>query len=187
MFSIQYSPVVGELTVGLLLESSILESDNDRKNLHVILKGAQSIQNFEYTQFFAKVILQPDMFEKASEPVKADTNPVWNEEFIYKNVLLEKLSSTIVLEVLLFGITNSNFVEFIGGLRIGPSQDVNSPKEWMDSRVEETDHWENMLSSPGVLVETCHTLRPTMKYGAHTDGIELSGLRDDIILDQVNK
>ena len=55
--------------------------------------------------------------------------------------------------------------EFIGGLRLGTLPGTvkgGVTKEWMDSSVKESTHWQDVLTRPGKWVEMLHSLRPTM-------------------------
>ena len=112
---------------------------------------------------YVKCYLLPDRNasgQHKTKVIKDNLNPIWDEQFTYKNVALEKLSGERVLEVTVWDYDMGSSNDFIGGLRLGPAPGhAAKHSDWMDSTVEEVSHWEAMLAQPG---ERWHTLRSTM-------------------------
>ena len=97
--------------------------------------------------------------------VKNNQNPVWMDRISYSDVSLEELSTERVLEVTVWHLHRGSSNEFIGGLRLGALPGTvkgGVTKEWMDSSVKESTHWQDVLTRPGKWVEMLHSLRPTM-------------------------
>ena len=101
--------------------------------------------------------------KRKTKVVKNDLNPVWEEEFTFKNVTFQQLSKERVLELTVWDYDRRGSNDFIGGLHLGPAPgSATKHKEWIDSIGEEISHWEAMLAHPGEWVEQWHTLRPSM-------------------------
>ena len=101
--------------------------------------------------------------KRKTRVVKNDLNPVWEEEFTFKNVTLEQLSKERVLDLTVWDYDRRGSNDFIGGLHLGPTPSLAAEhREWMDSIQGEISHWEAMLACPGEWVQRWHTLRPSM-------------------------
>ena len=139
--------------------------------LHVAIHQAEdlpAIDEHSLTDATVKLYLLPNQSssgKRKTKVVNKNLNPVWDEQFTYKNVYMDDLSSQRVLEVTVWDYDRRGSNDFIGGLRIGPHLDYvpHGLKDWMDSIGDEVSHWEAMLKRPGEWVERWHDLRPSMK------------------------
>ena len=156
----------GELRLGLLY--TLGEKDSKRGTLTVLVRQAKELPIMDpngLANAAVKCYLLPDRSasgKRKTGVIKNNLNPVWEEQFVYKNVTLGELSGERVLEVTVWDY-DKHGNEFIGGLRLGPTPfHVAKHKDWMDSIGEEISHWESMLAHPGEWVEHWQTLRTTM-------------------------
>ena len=140
-----------------------------RGTLHVTIKKAKDLPAMDangLTDATVRCFLLPNVSmtgKRKTKVVKNDLNPVWEEEFTFKNVALEELSKERVLELTVWDYDRRGSNDFIGGLHLGPtSSSAVEHREWMDSIGEEISHWEAMLACPGEWVQRWHTLRPSM-------------------------
>ena len=139
--------------------------------LHIAIYQAQNLlvmDEDELTDATVKLYLLPNQSssgKRKTRVISHNLNPVWNEQFTYKNVYLDDLSSGRVLEVTVWDYDRRGSNGFIGGVRMGPHPDSlpHLPKDWMDSIGDEVTHWEAMLKQPGEWVEQWHTLRLSME------------------------
>jgi len=156
----------GELRLGLLY--TLGEKDSKRGTLTVLVRQAKELPIMDpngLANAAVKCYLLPDRSASGKRKkgvIKNNLNPVWEEQFVYKNVTLGELSGERVLEVTVWDY-DKHGNEFIGGLRLGPTPfHAAKHKDWMDSIGEEISHWESMLAHPGEWVEHWQTLRTTM-------------------------
>ena len=139
--------------------------------LHIAIHQAQNLpvmDENELTDATVKIYLLPNQSSSGKHKTRVvshNLNPVWNEQFTYKNVYMDDLSSGRVLEVTVWDYDRRGSNDFIGGIRIGPHPDSvpHMLEDWMDSTGDEVTHWETMLEQPGEWVEQWHTLRPSME------------------------
>ena len=138
-------------------------------DIHIKLKKAEGIPAMDpngSTNAFVRAFLLPNKLMSAKKKTKVVfncLNPVWEEEMVYALVPLDELETSRVLELTVWDHDRRGINGFIGGLRIGPDPIVaGNPELWMDSTLDESSHWEAMLSQHGEWVERWHTLRTTM-------------------------
>jgi len=172
----------GKLNLGLMYTPTSTTKGNVLGTVSVAIKQARDLPNMDtrsLTDGFVKCYLLPDRSasgKRKTKVVNNNLNPVWEEEFVYKNVALEKLAAERVLEVTVWDYDVGASNDFIGCLRLGPTPGhAAKHSNWMDSVGEEVSHWEAMLAHPGEWVEKWHTLRPTMDP-RNIDLSKLSGL-----------
>ena len=137
--------------------------------LHVNIKKAKDLPAMDasgLTDATVRCFLLPNISTTAkrkTKVVKNDLNPVWEEEFTFRNVAFQQLSKERVLELTVWDYDRRGSNDFIGGLHLGPiSSSAVEHREWMDSVQGEISHWEAMLACPGEWVQRWHTLRPSM-------------------------
>ena len=159
----------GKLNLGLMFTPTSTTRGNILGKVSVAIKQARDLPNMDtrsLTDGFVKCYLLPDRSASGKRKTKVinnNLNPVWEEEFVYKNVALEKLAAERVLEVTVWDYDVGASNDFIGCLRLGPTPGCAAKhSDWMDSVGEEVSHWEAMLAHPGEWVEKWHSLRPTM-------------------------
>ena len=182
-----------KLRVGLMYkpQAKIRSAKKDTSRvvgtLHVAIHQAEDLPAMDehsLTDATVKLYLLPNQSssgKRKTNVVNKNLNPVWDEQFTYKNVYMDDLSSQRVLEVTVWDYDRRGSNDFIGGLRIGPNPDsvADGLKDWMDSIEDEVSHWEAMLKRPGEWVERWHDLRPSMKplskhqSSTHTQGMSL--------------
>ena len=163
----------GKLSIGLKFAPQH-ENRGEQKHqtlgtLHVAIKQARELLVMDahgLTDATVKCFLLPNRSsagKRKTRVVKNSLNPVWEEEFTYKNVTLEELSKERVLEVTVWDYDRRGSNDFIGGLHLGPTPgSAAKHREWMDCIGDEISHWEAVLAHPGEWVEQWHTLRPSM-------------------------
>ena len=163
----------GKVSIALKF-SSPCEVNEENKHLvmgtlHVAIKQAKELPAMDangLTDATVRCFLLPNISttgKRKTKVVKNDLNPIWEEEFTYKNVTFEQLSKERVLEVTVWDYDRRGSNDFIGGLHLGPTpSSAAENKEWMDSIHGEISHWEAMLACPGKWVQRWHTLRPSM-------------------------
>ena len=151
--------------------------------LHIAIYQAQNLPVMDEDELIdatVKMYLLPNQFssgKRKTRVVSHNLNPVWNEQFTYKNVYLDDLSSGRVLEVTVWDYDRRGSNGFIGGVRMGlhPDSLPHLPEDWMDSAGDEVTHWEAMLKRPGEWVEQWHTLRlsmePASKYSPPSSSV----------------
>jgi hypothetical protein len=158
-----------------LPKAKLVSSNNNTTRiigtLHIAIYQAQNLPVMDedkLTDATVKIYLLPNQSssgKRKTQVVSHNLNPVWNEQFTYKNVYLDDLSSGRVLEVTVWDYDRRGSNDFIGGVRMGPHPDSlpHLLEDWMDSTGDEVTHWEAMLKQPGAWVEQWHTLRLSME------------------------
>ena len=144
--------------------------------LHIAIKEAEELPIMDphgLTDATVKVYLLPNRHsngKRKTKVVKNNLNPVWNEEFEYKHLVIEELVLERVLEVTVWDYDRRGSNDFIGGLRLGPAPGSGKMKhkDWMDSIGDEVSHWETMLANPGEWVEQWHNLRSSLDPLKHS-------------------
>ena len=108
--------------------------------------------------------LLPDYRKKFKTKVlKDNSNPEWNEQFVFDHIKLEDLRENRVIELTVWNSTkNTKHYDFIGGLRLGPHPHHKKQLIYMDSSENELSHWMSIVNTPGECVEQLHTLRHNM-------------------------
>lgn len=188
LIAFQYSDTglapVGELRLKLMFNPVTEDVYNEtRGTLHVTIENAKS---YGQTNSYVMLHLLPDKSKKGLRKTlkKNDMNPVWDEEFTYKDVTLGELRMSRALEVVVLDHDIDSEDIFVGCLHLGSCANmVTKPYEWMDSNPEESCHWEEMLCEPGKWIEHWHTLRPSMDF-VHPDAspaVPLSPINDGLL------
>ena len=95
--------------------------------------------------------------------LKDNSNPEWNEQFVFDHIKLEDLRKNRVIELTVWNSSkNTKHYDFIGGLRLGPRPHHQKQLSYMDSSENELSHWMSIVNTPGECVEQLHTLRHNM-------------------------
>ena len=117
----------GKLNLGLMFTPTSTTKGNILGTVSVAIKQARDLPNMDtrsLTDGFVKCYLLPDRSASGKRKTKVindNLNPVWEEEFVYKNVALEKLAAGRVLEVTVWDYDVGTSNDFIGCLRLGPT------------------------------------------------------------------
>ena len=168
------SSPLGQLQLKLMFSLMIEGTEETRGTLHVAVVNARNLPSLGTTKQidgYVKIYLLPDKSEKGlrkTDVKRNDLNPVWKEEFTYEGIIFGELRTVRVLEVTVMDCNMLSEDVFVGCLRLGSYHVEKEDQKWMDSSVEESGHWEEMLKEPGEWVEYWHSLRPYVNYG-HTD------------------
>ncbi|XP_065907812.1 synaptotagmin-like protein 5 [Dysidea avara] len=159
----------GQLTDrGQLKVSLQFNITNDKKQIGdlvvTIISGHNLLQTELTCNPVVKCHLLPDYRKKFKTKVlKDNSNPEWNEQFVFDHIKLEDLRENRVIELTVWNSTkNTKHYDFIGGLRLGPHPHHKKQLIYMDSSENELSHWMSIVNTPGECVEQLHTLRHNM-------------------------
>ena len=158
----------GELDLDLMYSPEMSEGSADVSGtLKVVIGGLQDFSGRQILsskkKYSAILCLWPDTRTLRRTPLKRikDSSDVY-EMFLFGNVTLNELKNHRALEI---AIVDSNEKEesTIGCVRLGPSPACQGSEnfQWIDSCLDESSHWEEMLRKPDVMIRSFHRLRPS--------------------------
>lgn len=139
-------------------------------SLFISIKGATGLPIMDpinqTTDASVKIYLLPNRSTSGKNATNTvnDLNPIWNQDFEYKQVSMADLTSNRVLELSVWDFDRRGCKDFIGCLRLGPNPEkYGNERDYMDSVGKEIDQWEGMLAKPNEWVEYEHDLRPSIR------------------------
>ena len=145
--------------------------------------GLPQMNSHGLTDAAVRLLLLPRysfVAKKKTACIKNSVDPVWNEQFEYRNVTIPELRACRVLELSVWDYDRKGCNDFIGCVRLGPSPGDADKRciDWVNSNINEAEHWTEMLNRPGEWVEAWHNLLPSIGKRFDSDGGDLPILKD---------
>lgn len=108
-------------------------------------------------------MLLPEHELRTTKCISNTSNPVWNEEVVFKNFAYGRLLVDRVLEISVWDFDGVDCSEFVGCIRLGPYTDIRETvPTWLDSYTDEFCVWMEAIDQIGEWCEHCLNLRPSI-------------------------